>query len=102
MSPTVYVFNGPEYSHEQDTNRLTKQHERVKAAMEDGKWRTLGEIAQATGDPEASVSAQLRHLRKPRFGAYIVHRRKRGDIPGLYEYRVEPPPMDGSQTEFPF
>ena len=31
-----------------------------------GDWRTLRSIADCTGDPEASVSAQLRHLRKDR------------------------------------
>jgi len=57
--------------------------------MSDGDWRTLSEIGEATGDPVASVSAQLRHLRKRRFGAYIVDKRSRGDRAlGLFEYRV--------------
>jgi hypothetical protein len=57
--------------------------------MSDGYWRTLDEIAHATGDPHASISAQLRHLRKPRFGAYVVEKRHRGaPARGLYEYRL--------------
>jgi hypothetical protein len=57
--------------------------------MKDGQWRTLEEIAQATGDPQASVSAQLRHLRKNKFGSYIVNKRSRGDREhGLWEYQV--------------
>lgn len=82
-------FNGPEYAPEHDQVRLTNQLERVKALMADGAWRTLSEIEAVTGDPHASISAQLRHLRKPRFGSYFVDKRPRGDRQnGLYEYRV--------------
>lgn len=59
--------------------------------MSDRKWRTLNEIATLTDDPPASVSAQLRHLRKPRFGSYRVERRRSFIDSGLYEYRVLPP-----------
>ena len=41
------------------------------------------------GDPEASASAQLRHLRKPRFGSHTVEKRNRGAREfGLWEYRL--------------
>jgi hypothetical protein len=56
--------------------------------MKDSQWRTLSGIADMTGDPEASVSAQLRHLRKERFGKHTVRRRHLGS--GLYEYQVIP------------
>lgn len=79
-------FNGPEYDHERDCARLTGQIERVYALMKDGVWRTLDEIANATDDPVASVSAQLRHLRKARFGGHTVERRSRRGP--LFEYRV--------------
>jgi hypothetical protein len=86
-------FNGPAYDHERDSQRLTGQIQRVFALMSDGAWRTLREIAEATGDPEASVSAQLRHLRKPRFGSHTVERRRRGvESSGLWEYRLLPSP----------
>lgn len=82
-------FNGSDYSPAVDYERLSNQHERVKAAMVDGNWRTLGEISDLTGDPAASISAQLRHLRKERFGSWIVEKRSRGSrIVGLYEYRI--------------
>jgi hypothetical protein len=55
--------------------------------MKGGQRRTLNELADLTGDPHTSVSAQMRHLRKPRFGSYTVERRRRGDG-GLYEYRL--------------
>ena len=59
---------------------------RVFELMKDGRPRSLRVIARQTGDPEASVSAQLRHLRKPRFGSYKVDKRPEGG--GLYYYRV--------------
>jgi hypothetical protein len=49
-------------------------------------WRTLAEIETATGFPQASISARLRDLRKPKFGPYIVERQRRR--PGTWEYRV--------------
>lgn len=82
-------FNGPAYQPQLDFNRLTGQMKRVKDLMIDGQWRTLGEIESITGDPQASISAELRHLRKSRFGSWIVDKRRRGNrIEGLFEYRV--------------
>lgn len=79
-------FNGPEYQPARDHVRLTGQIADVFNLMNDGKWRTLSAIADATGHPEASVSAQLRHLRKPRFGSHTVERRHISN--GLFEYRI--------------
>lgn len=79
-------FDGPDLTAE-DTKRLTGQIERIYNLMADGKWRTLGEIEAVTGDPQASVSAQLRHLRKPRFGSHNVERQRRGA--GTWEYRIK-------------
>jgi hypothetical protein len=82
-------FNGPAYEPAHDHARLTGQILRVWDLMRDGQWRTLQEIADRTGDPPASISAQLRHLRKERFGLHTVERRSRGDrASGLWEYRV--------------
>jgi hypothetical protein len=84
-----YRFNGPEYDPKHDQARLTGQALRTFDCMRDGKWRTLNEIADLTNDPAASISAQLRHLRKPRFGSHTVERRARGDrSSGLFEYRL--------------
>jgi len=86
------MFNGPLFDRVADTPRLLKQHERIRNLMLDGAWRTLDEIAAKTGDPPASVSAQLRHLRKPRFGAFRIEKRARGERErGLFEYRLEAP-----------
>lgn len=85
-------FDGPEYRREFDHTRLTGQILRVFACMRDGRWRTLEEICVRTGDPAASISAQLRHLRKPKFGSYIVEKRARGAREhGLFEYRLGVP-----------
>ena len=86
-------FNGPEYQTDKDHERLSHQHDRVRDAMLDQQWRTYSEIASITGDPENSISAQLRHLRKPRFGSWLVERRPRGNRDGgLFEYRLLAPP----------
>ena len=90
-------FDGPAYEPTQDRERLTKQHEVIKNLMLDGVWRTLDQIAKITGFPPASVSAQLRHLRKPRFGSYIVDRRSLGG--GLNEYRVTRPLQEHGQEQ---
>lgn len=53
------------------------------------RWFTLREISSYTGGSEASVSARLRDLRKPKFGGWDVQRRHRGDPKkGLFEYRA--------------
>ena len=90
-------YNGPEYQPDRDNPRLDSQLDRVRGLMLDGQWRTLDEIATATDDPVASISAQLRHLRKERFGSYIVEREHRGG--GLYAYRVLPPPPEQPERQ---
>ena len=82
-------FDGSDYIPARDDVRLTGQLLRVFTTMQTGTWRTLAEIARTTGDPHASVSAQLRHLRKPRFGGHTIEKRHRGDpATGLWEYRL--------------
>lgn len=85
-------FDGPEYVERFDHARLTGQLLRVYAVMRDGRWRTLDDLARSSGAPESSASAQLRHLRKQRFGSHLVEKRPRGDrSAGLWEYRLAPP-----------
>ena len=82
-------FNGPCYDPKLDKDRLTHQIKRIYDCMKDGTWRTLDEIYAQTGDPPASISAQLRHLRKERFGGYEVEKRRRGiETRGLWEYKL--------------
>ena len=79
-------FDGADYDHDRDSGRLTGQCLRIFTLMKDGKWRTLSQIADATNDPEPSVSAQLRCLRKERFGSHIVNREFVAN--GLYKYQL--------------
>jgi hypothetical protein len=59
-------------------------------------WLTLDELAKLTHYPPASISAQLRHLRKPEFGGYEVKKRQRGvgramrgeDFGTVWEYQL--------------
>lgn len=82
-------FDGRTIDPTLDNARLRGQIHRVFICMQDGVWRTLGEIESATTDPQASVSARLRDLRKARFGGYLVNRRRRGEPEdGLFEYQL--------------
>jgi hypothetical protein len=84
---TMMRFDGADYNHARDSRRLTNQLDVVLTIMRDGEWRSLGEIAELACAPEASVSAQLRHLRKPRFGGHTVNKKYIGG--GLYKYQLE-------------
>lgn len=81
-------FDGDDYDDRRDRARLVGQIKRVFDYAKDGEWRTVQHIAEATGDPETSVSAQLRNLRKARFGGHNVEKRHEGN--GLYFYRINP------------
>lgn len=63
-----------------DVLRLAAQYE---------SWLTLAELARKTNYPEASISAQLRHLRKPEYGAHEILKRRRTSEetmrPGIHE-----------------
>ena len=81
-------FNGADYIPDRDWTRLNTQIGRVFNCMKDSQWRTLGQISTRTNDPEASISAQLRHLRKERFGSHTVNRKYINH--GLYKYQLVP------------
>lgn len=82
-------FNGPDYVPEFDYARLTGQIKSIYLVMIDHRWRTLREIEDVTGYPQASISAQLRHLRKPRFGGHQLMKRRRGAVgAGHWEYSL--------------
>src|SRR5580693_10580375 len=60
---------------------LRKQREVIRDVMlsagQCATWLTLDELAKLTHYPPASISAQLRHLRKPEYGAFVVEKRLR-------------------------
>ena len=88
MNPKA-AFQGSDLDYSLDFPRLSKQILRIFKLMSDNRWRTLNEIARATNDPEGSISAQLRNMRKDYYGNHIIDKRRRG-LPknGLWEYRL--------------
>lgn len=80
-------FKGETFSPERDGKRLQEQLGRVRRLMQDGRWRTLANISAATGDPEASVSARLRQLRKE---PYSMNVERCYVYNGIWKYRVAP------------
>jgi len=93
QTPATY---GTSYDLEIDGPRLATQLECIASLMysaqQVGQWLSLEEIADATGYTTASISAQLRHMRKREFGSHIVEKRRReaaaGGCGGTWEYRV--------------
>lgn len=77
MTQPLLNFPGPDQS-AADRYRLTCQFGAIFALMKDGKWRTLKEIEEATGYPQSSISAQLRHCRKAEFGGHTMNRKGLG------------------------
>ena len=62
----------------------------LRIAAEYETWVTLAELAATTKFPPASISAQLRHLRKAEYGGWRVEKRRREwETEGLvWEYRL--------------
>jgi hypothetical protein len=66
------------------------------SARECETWLTLDELSKLTHYPPASISAQLRHLRKPEYGAFVVEKRLREagrilrgeDFGAVWEYQL--------------
>lgn len=85
-SPSSH-FDGRTYNPAVDQKRLSRQLDKVKFHLQStGQWHTLRELALLCGGSEASISARIRDLRKPRFGGYIIERRHVKD--GVWQYRM--------------
>jgi len=78
--------DGETYEPAKDKVRLNKQTARVYEALKYGEWKTLRQLSDETGAPEASVSARLRDLRKDKFGAHVIERARVDG--GLHRYRL--------------
>ena len=89
---------------EYDARRLRSQRDIIRdvmlSAADCETWLTLGELRALTRYGEASISAQLRHLRRSENGGYeVVKRHREGaspERPGtdgrgecVWEYRIE-------------
>jgi hypothetical protein len=69
-----------EAQHSQSSNeprQLDAIRDLMIAAGERGEWLSLADISALTQFGEASISAQLRNLRKRRYGGYSVDKRRR-------------------------
>lgn len=82
------TFGGDTFDPALDEDRLRRQLAAVRAEMFDGQWHTLHQLSLIVGAPEASVSARLRDLRKPKFGGFVVERRRVPGGNGLHIYRM--------------
>lgn len=78
--------DGETYDPELDFDRLNRQMRLVWSFVRDGRWYTLRDLARRTEMPEASISARLRDLRKPKFGNQTVERKRVSG--GQWMYRV--------------
>ncbi|SRR6266852_1604243 len=76
---------------------LRRQCDVMLSARQCETWLTLDELAKLTHYPPASISAQLRHLRKPEYGGYVVRKRQRAmgkvlrgeDFGTVWEYQIK-------------
>ena len=78
-----------------DIIRLKTQEKRVYGLMQDSRWRTLSGISIETGDPEASVSARLRDLRK---AGHEVNRQRKNEKSGTWWYQLVPKGLNDSTS----
>ncbi len=85
------MFDGDTYEAEHDKERLMSLLIKVRTLMAGGAWWTLHALVARTGGSESSVSARLRDLRKTKFGAYNIVRRRIADGSGLHEYMMDEP-----------
>jgi hypothetical protein len=89
LPATTPNFDGETYRRALDHARLSGQLKRVYLLMLDGQWGTLRGIAAEVLAPEASVSARLRDLKKPKFGGFNIERKRIDDGGnGLHVYRM--------------
>jgi hypothetical protein len=90
-----YKFSGDDYVEARDLDPLSKQIDRVLAVMMDQKKRSVAKLQQriiekfGITDPENSLQAQLRNLRKADNGGYEVPRfRIENGGRGYYVYKL--------------
>lgn len=89
-------FSGSDYVAERDHEALANQIDRVRVTMGDQKWRSVASLQRriqeryGITDPENSLQAQLRNLRKPEHGGFEVLRDRRtpNGERGYYVYKL--------------
>jgi len=85
---TMPEHKGSDFENGLDGERLKTQFQKIYDLMQDGIPRTLNEIELATGIlAQASISAQLRLMRKIKY--HTVIKKRRGEKnKGLFEYKL--------------
>ena len=89
----------PKQTSRRERTRIPTQREVLRdvmlAAAKYGAWMTLRELSKLTSYGEASISAQLRHLRRARYGGFLLQKRTRsGEVVRhaehfiVWEYRL--------------
>ena len=82
-------FDGSDVVKKLDNPRLEKGITRIFNYMKGERWLTLETISESTSIGESSVSAQLRNMRKDRFGGHTIEKRRKGErTSGLWEYKL--------------
>jgi predicted transcriptional regulator len=82
-------FEGSDFNPVFDQKRLSTQLLEIFSLMQDKTFRTLSEIEKITGHGQSSISAQLRNLRKQKFGSHTLNKKRRGQgSQGLFEYQI--------------
>ena len=82
--PNPPDIRGATYDEARDGKRLNAQCQRVFDVMKSGAWETLESISEQTRDPQASVSARLRDLRRHGFTVEREYVER-----GLWKYRLK-------------
>jgi len=80
-------FDGLDARTEPDRIRLSGQCLDIYNILLDGKWHTVAEIEQLTGFMGTSISAQIRNLRKDRFGCHDIEKKM---VNNRAEYQMTP------------
>ena len=73
---------GSHYDKDRDEPRLTNQRDLIMEYIKRHRDFSVDEVALALSFPENSVSSQIRHLRKEKFGDHCIPIRHVGG--GLY------------------
>jgi DNA-binding Lrp family transcriptional regulator len=81
-------FDGEDMDQERDGERLNRQMNIIRERMENAGWLSVQQLSNELGFPATSVSAQIRNLRKDKFGGRYVERRYQGN--GLYQFKLHP------------
>ena len=89
LPPPETRFDGRDtYEPDQDCARLTGQLLRVYERMSAGGWHSLAELVECCGGSEASISARIRDLRKPKYGSHTIERQRQSPFTGIWIYRM--------------